>query len=44
MKTWAVRIKLKPNSRERIQAWAAEITRRQDEALATLRDETIYLE
>ena len=24
--------------------WAAEIARRQDEALATLRDETIYLE
>ena len=44
MKTQAVRIKLKPNSLERVREWAAEVTQRKDEALATLRDETIYLE
>lgn len=44
MKTRAVRIKLKPDSLERVREWAAETTRRHDEALATLRDETIYLE
>ncbi len=44
MKTRAVRIKLKPGSLERVREWAAEITRRRDEAIVTLRNETIYLE
>ena len=44
MKTRAVRIKLKPGSLGRVREWAAEITRRRDEALVTLRNETIYLE
>jgi hypothetical protein len=44
MKTRAVRIKLKPGSGERVREWATEITRRKGEALATLRNETIYLE
>jgi hypothetical protein len=38
------RIKLKPNSLDKVRKWAAEITRRQDEALATLRDESIFIE
>jgi hypothetical protein len=38
------KIKLKPNSLEKVREWAAEITRRQDEALATLRDESIFIE
>jgi hypothetical protein len=38
------RIKLKPNSLEKVREWAAEITRRQDEALETLRDESIFIE
>ncbi len=39
-----VRIKLKPNSLDRVREWAAELNRRKDEALATLRDESIFLE
>ncbi|MGL4610296.1 MAG: DUF6176 family protein [Trueperaceae bacterium] len=39
-----VRIKLKPNSLDRVREWAAEITRRKEEALETLRDESIFLE
>ncbi len=38
------RIKLKPNSLDKVREWAAEITRRKDEALETLRDESIFLE
>jgi hypothetical protein len=38
------RIKLKPNSLGRVREWATELNRRQDEALATLRDESIFLE
>jgi Family of unknown function (DUF6176) len=39
-----VRIKLKPNSLDRVKEWAAEINHRKEEALATLRDESIFLE
>jgi hypothetical protein len=38
------RIKLKPNSLDKVREWATEITRRQNEALATLRDESIFIE
>ncbi|PYE53657.1 DUF6176 family protein [Deinococcus yavapaiensis] len=44
METRAHRIKLKPGSLERVREWAAEITWRRSEALATLRDETVVLE
>jgi len=37
-------IKLKEGSLERVQAWAAEIMQRKDEALATMRYESIYIE
>ena len=42
--TNCVRIRLKPGSMERVREWAAEITRRSDEALATLRDEGVVVE
>jgi Family of unknown function (DUF6176) len=38
------RIKLKPNSLDKVREWAAEMNRRKDEALATLRDESIFIE
>lgn len=38
------KIKLKPNSLDRIREWAQTINRRKDEALETLRDETVILE
>lgn len=38
------RIKLKPNSLDKVREWATEITRRKDEALATLGDESIFIE
>ncbi len=44
METRAFRIKLKPNSLDRVREWATEIMRRREEALATLRDETVVLE
>lgn len=44
MKTHAFRIKLKPNSIDRVRTWAEEIMRRKDEALETLRDEGVVLE
>lgn len=44
METRAFRIKLKPNSLARVREWAQEIMRRKDEALETLRDETVLLE
>ena len=37
-------IELKPDSMERVEAWAATINERIDEALATLRDEGVQLE
>ena len=42
--TRCVKIKLKPNSIEKVREWAHIINFRQDEALATLRDEGIVLE
>jgi hypothetical protein len=44
METQCVKIHLKPGSVERVHEWAAELNRRQDEALATLRDEGVCLE
>lgn len=44
METRAVRIKLKPNSGDRVREWAEEIMRRKEEALETLRDEGVVLE
>jgi len=44
METRAFRIKLKPDSIDRVREWAAEIMRRRDEALETMRDETVALE
>jgi hypothetical protein len=38
------RIKLKPNSLDKVHEWAAELNQRKDEALATLRDESIFIE
>jgi hypothetical protein len=44
METRAFRIRLKPQSGERVRAWAEEIMQRKDEALETLRDEGVVLE
>jgi hypothetical protein len=44
METKCVKIRLKPGSLDRVRAWAAEINRRSDEALATLRDEGVVIE
>lgn len=44
VKIRAHRIQLKPGSLERVHKWAAEIMNRPEEALATLRDETVVLE
>lgn len=38
------KIKLKPNSLDRVREWAQTINSRKDEALATLRDETVIVE
>ncbi len=38
------RIRLKPGSLPRVREWAAEVTRRRDEVMATLRDETVRVE
>lgn len=43
-KTRCVKIKLKPNSLEKVSEWAKTINERKDEALATLRDEGVILE
>ena len=42
--TRCMKIKLKPNALPRVRQWAAEINRRRDEALETLRDESVTLE
>lgn len=42
--TRCVKIKLKPNSLEKVSEWAKTINRRKEEALATLRDEGVILE
>ena len=38
------RIKLKPNSLEKVYAWAKELNSRKEEALATLQDEGVSVE
>ncbi|MBC7909673.1 MAG: hypothetical protein H7Y30_04180 [Pyrinomonadaceae bacterium] len=38
------KIKLKEGSIDRVREWAEEINRRKDEALETLRDETVIIE
>ncbi len=38
------RMRLKPGSLPRVREWAAELTRRADEVMATLRDETVRVE
>jgi hypothetical protein len=43
-KTNCVKIKLKPNSIEKVREWARVINERKDEALATLPDESVVLE
>jgi len=42
--TRCVKIKLKPNSVEKVREWALTINERKAEALATLRDESVILE
>lgn len=42
--TRCVKIRLKPDSIEKIRMWAKTINERQDEASATLRDEGVILE
>lgn len=42
--TRCFKIKLKPNSIEKVREWAKTINERKDEALATLRDEGVILE
>lgn len=44
METRCVKIKLKPNSIEKVRDWAKTINERKAEALATLRDESVILE
>jgi hypothetical protein len=39
-----VRLRLKPGSLPRVREWAAELTRRREEVMATLRDETARVE
>jgi hypothetical protein len=40
----AARMRLKPGSLPRVREWAAELTRRRAEVMATLRDETTRVE
>ncbi|CAN5864136.1 hypothetical protein BH24ACI1_BH24ACI1_13750 [soil metagenome] len=42
--TRCIKIKLKPNSIEKVREWARIINHRKDEALATLQDESVVLE
>jgi len=42
--TRCVKIRLKPNSIEKMREWAKTINERKDEALETLRDESVILE
>jgi hypothetical protein len=43
-KTKCVKIRLKQGCREHVRAWATEVNARSDEALATLRDEGVFIE
>ncbi len=42
--TRCAKIKLKPGSIEKVREWAKTLNERKDEALATLRDESVILE
>lgn len=42
--TRCFKIRLKPGSMERVREWAKTMNQRRDEALATLRDETVVAE
>ena len=42
--TICVKIKLKPNSIEQVREWARAMNARKEEAIATLRDETVIVE
>jgi hypothetical protein len=44
MDTACVKVRLKPDSLDRVRAWAAELNRRSDEVLATLLDEQVVVE
>ena len=44
MKTICAKIKLKPNSLQRLKEWAEELNKRKYEALETLKDEGVYIE
>ena len=44
METRCFRIKLKPDSIDRVREWARTINERKGEALETLRDETVIIE
>lgn len=44
LETVCRRIKLKPNSTDRVYEWARELNSRKAEALATLKDESVYIE
>jgi len=44
METVCIRVQLKPGSLPRVRAWAAELSGRRDEVLATLRDEGVVVE
>lgn len=44
VKTKCVKVPLKPGCLNRARAWAAEINGRADEAMATLRDEEVFIE
>lgn len=42
--TTCIKIKLKPDSIEKVREWARVLNERREEALATLRDESVFLE
>lgn len=42
--TRCIKIKLKPNSLEKVREWTKTMNERKDKALATLRDENVILE
>jgi hypothetical protein len=44
METVCVKVRLRPGSLPRVEAWAAELNARRDEVLATLRDEGVVVE
>jgi len=44
METMCVKVRLKPDSIDRVRTWAAELNRRRNEVLETLRDEQVIVE